>query len=320
MSSNRLFMPILDLSNQSPAILVLAKYALLAMLSLLISACTRTAEPTAITASIQPLAMVASELTKNTSISCCGIVASAEQYHHSSLAPSQVSAMKKAQVLLLVGNENYAQKAKQLVHDDARLLSLADEVVAGQVATVEHGSGDADHKLTGATAHAWLNPQRMLIFAERLTNILSKDFPQQAAQLSKNMTEFRSDLLASDATIAQILQPFTESQRHIRLIEVHKVLPEFASYYGVEIFAAIRDENDRAMSSKAFSALARQVSQSPEKYCLVSSEHDANEAVQMSEKLGARSVTYPLFSPSNSPVTYSKYLQTIAERLRSCAI
>lgn len=288
---------------------------------LAVQACEETRPSTQIVSSITPLSLVAQSLTQDTSISCCTNITKAEGYHQASLSPSQVKNIRGAELLLLVGNEAYAERALSYRPSQANVIELISHTMNAHDHHAGHIHDDIHHGENPASAHPWLNPQRVQGFAARFTEVLKDRYPNEAEKFEDNLQKFNAELEASNAEIAEMLQTLAEKNNQLRLIEMHEVLSEFAPFFGVEISAAIRDESDRAMGSKEFTELARKVSVQPERYCLVAALEDRVEASAMSDRLGVRLITYPLYAPDSSEsVSYASYLETIAQRLSDCLI
>ena len=289
-------------------------------------------------ASIPPLTAIAEALTTGTEIACCTELLASESPHNKRLAPSQLRKLKDAKIILVDGSEAFAPRILNLLEGEQMLLSLdnyashtgnrskALEAAAAPPIGDEHHDHSAEHdhqhhqhdegKQHGL--HRWLNSQRMLLLAERLGLELQTHYPRSAQKVVSNLAAFRAELAETDASIAKTLAEFSSSADAPELLELHRALPEFASYYGIDVPYFIRDENDQVIGAKAFADLLGKVNKNQNRFCLLASWQHRDEAKRMAKRLNIRLSYYHLLQLPEAG-SYPAYLRQIGDSISACS-
>jgi zinc transport system substrate-binding protein len=170
--------------------------------------------------------------------------------HTAQLTPSQVEAMKNADLIVVVGENLEAFLRKALENPDIarkKLFEAVDQpglkllpVRSGGLWEPHHHEGEAaghdgetgedhDHAHGGADPHIWMDPVNVKVIALALATTLGDLDKENAAKYQANAEKFAADLDKLSADLAEAVKPVRDK----RYIVFHDAYQYFEARFGM---------------------------------------------------------------------------------------
>jgi zinc transport system substrate-binding protein len=152
--------------------------------------------------------------------------------------------------------------------------------------------------------HIWLDPKRVKIQAETISQALKKTDPAHADEYEKNLKAFQADLDSVDAKIAGILAPLKGGKLYV----FHPAFGYFAESYGLTQIAV--EKEGKEPSPKQLSRLINKAKREGVRVIFVQPQYATKEARTVARAIGGAVV------PINPlPRDYLKNLEDMANSI-----
>lgn len=226
----------------------ISKLTALASATLIFSAATHAN----ILTSVKPLGFIASSVANGVTDTDVLVPAGASP-HDYSLKPSDVEKLKKADIVLWIGEDVDAFLEKSLTNlDYKRVLTISDfteiEPFLGKSAHHHHDEHEhvhnhehENHEHEHAEAekletnwHIWTSPEISKAVAQRLAQKLIKQYPEKQALIEQNLASFQRTLDEQNAKIKTQLIPFKDKGFFV----FHDAYGYFNDAYGLKQMGA----------------------------------------------------------------------------------
>lgn len=232
------------------------------------------------------------------------IVPANQSPHDFALKPSQLRALNKAALIVIVSEDFSPSLSRHLktLSPDNQIVNLSSSIP------------ETDSKHEHDDEHTWLNPQNAIIWLEQIAQaVASIDEPNRA--------EYELNAAKAIATLDNKFQVFTEQLANVRTAKYivhHDAYQHFAKAFGLAKPQAIALSDARAPSA----AKLKQIRTAGKNSHCIFSEVQHNDAIvdTVSAGLGLkRGILDPL--GSNIPIgpnLYGKLMQTLVESFSTC--
>ncbi|MEX2334944.1 MAG: zinc ABC transporter substrate-binding protein [Pseudohongiella sp.] len=300
------------------------------MLLLALGSSTAQAQATVVT-SIKPLQMIASAITEGVSEPEV-LIPSNQSYHHFTLRPSTLRAMRQADLLVWVGPEleTYLSDAVQQAGAHGQQL----QVLALPELQVHHAGMDgegsrevlipdeglhAGHKHKHADTidpHVWLNTRNALLIAQAISTALSELDPVNADQYGQNLDLFRQRLTGLEADIqAQALIP-ADSPYAV----YHNAFQYFERQFGLQHQLVFVESEELQPGVRHMMTVRRAVASTPLN-CLM--EDVTTQAATVDTLLGDKTLRRIRVDTvgqnlTSGPMAYIHMMDNLADAFRQC--
>lgn len=164
------------------------------------------AEKPAIVASVPPVAAITYAITEGV-FEPKTLLTGLQSPHHFSLKPSQLRAMRQADVLVLIhpDYERFLQKALATVPPEVTVIVLAD---APGLKKLPPRLADGHPAAKGFDPHLWLDPENVTIMGNFLSGELAKKYPEDAEHFRANAVKLQEKMAELRTGMASTLAPY----------------------------------------------------------------------------------------------------------------
>ena len=202
--------------------------------------------------------------------------------HNYEVLPSQMKDLAKSKAWLQIGLLTFedAWKGKMAeINKDLLIVNCSEGI--SLLAGDDHHEGDHDHGHEGAfDPHVWLAPAEVKILAQNTLNVLSKSFPDHAAEFKKNYTAFIQKTDSLSALIDQKLAPL----KNRNILIFHPALAYYARQFKLEQIPL--ELNGKEPSPKHMKDIVDLAHQQNIHVIFIQKEFDPAFAKQMAQEIG----------------------------------
>lgn len=224
-----------------------------------------------ITTSIQPLGLILSELTQNTSATIHVLIPANQSSHDFSLRPKDIMSLSRSDLVIWLGPEleHFFQKPiEQLAKtkSDHILTLLTAPNIKKQLLPLRSGAQWQDphhhhededhHETTSIDPHIWLSPKLMLEMARLITKKLIALNPAEANIYFTNFKRLASQLILIDKAYRQA---FIQSTH--RYLVLHDSYQYLEKSYHLPITGVLAIHPDRPSSIKMLREAQQRIAQ-----------------------------------------------------------
>ena len=259
------------------------------------------AQPT-VSASIQPLQLIAAALTDGISTPSL-LLGKGQDPHHPSLKPSQRQAMADADILLWVGPNLEGSLEKVIVSLEAQVLTLIKL------------DGLQTHLLRGGVdPHLWLNTYNAGVIAEALSQQLIQLDSKNAERYQSNLEDFQTGLLALNTAIMASLSQHNKKPYAV----YHNAFQYYEQQFGLQHVVSFTDDEELKPGIRQLLAIRETLEENQVACLLVEPEVNVDELSNVVPL--ANYVTVDVlgadFSPSKT--AYVDFMQALTNTMLEC--
>ncbi|WP_427980515.1 zinc ABC transporter substrate-binding protein ZnuA [Agarivorans sp.] len=264
--------------------------------------------------SIKPLQLLLSSLTEG-QYQIDYLVSPNVSPHDYALRPSDVRALRQADLVIWVGEELEPFLSKPLSQSDSQQLKLLDiaglELIKGEAEHEHHG--DHHHELD---PHIWLGPKQARSIARAVTEQLIEMQVKPAAELEQQLIRFNQKLDQLVSDIQQQLQPVQQQGYFV----FHDGYSYFERYFALNRLGEFTINPQRRPGAKTLQHIRQQLAQGKAQCIFAEPQFNGALLETISQDSGAKiSLLDPLgITVKNSANGYFDLLQQLANSYRDC--
>ena len=187
--------------------------------------------------SLSPLTSI-TEAIAGSKIEVIGLIPEGENSHEFEPAPSLVTILEKADVIILNGfnlETHVIELAKTSKKETTEIVLLADIHIPESNYKFDFSFPKENGN---PNPHTWTDPMLGLIFAEEITKRFSALDPDNSSYYQSNYESFKARIMDLDQLIKESVSSIPPNNR--KLLTYHDSFPYFAERYGLEIIGAIQ--------------------------------------------------------------------------------
>ena len=196
-----------------------------------------------------------------------------ESPHTQALTPTQLQALKQADLVIWIGPE-YESRWQQPLHQQVKpekILSLSQSPgltlypyrQQGISCDHEHNQechhGHEGHSHSGNDGHIWLDPRNAKVIAQAIAQEIIKLDPEHKAIYEKNLAEFLTKLIDLEYDLHDLLVSVWDK----RYLVYHDGLQYFDRCFRVQMTASLVAEPDLPPNTQDFLRLKKLLSETP---------------------------------------------------------
>lgn len=281
---------------------------------------------------IKPLGFIANAITDGVTDTEVLLPISASP-HDYNLKPSDVEKLKKAQLVVWIGEEMemFLEKSIDKLPED-KVLTLEDvEAIKAMVEKDDddddhhhahkpkhshhHGQGH-DHHDHDENWHIWLSPTAGELIAEQIAERLSQQMPSQAAKIAENLAHFKTALKAKNVELTQQLS----GMKNVGYYTFHDAYGHFEDAYGLKSLGAFTINPTVAPGAKTLNAIKKNINKHRAQ-CLFAEPQFTPKVIESLSK--NTKVKVGKLDPLGEKVAMSKeaypqFLQSLADQFSQC--
>jgi manganese/zinc/iron transport system substrate-binding protein len=158
-----------------------------------------------------------------------GLMGSGVDPHLYKASEGDVSKLAQADIIFYNGlhlEGKLVEVFEKMQHQDINTIALADTIDKSTLIGSDYFASNYD-------PHVWFNIAYFKQFTNKVTQILSENDPENAAQYAKNETDYLVKLTVLEGTINSIIQTLPEEKRI--LVTAHDAFNYFGKNYGFEV-------------------------------------------------------------------------------------
>ena len=207
---------------------------------LLIAGCsshTTTTDHYVAVTSLSPLTSI-TEAIAGSKIEVIGLIPEGENSHEFEPAPSLVTTLEKADVIILNGfnlETHVIELAKTSKKETTDIVLLADIHIPESNYKFDFSFPEENGH---PNPHTWTDPMLGLTFAEEITKRFTDLDPDNSDYYQSNYESFKARIMDLDQLIKDSVSSIPPNNR--KLLTYHDSFPYFAERYGLEIIGAIQ--------------------------------------------------------------------------------
>ncbi len=265
--------------------------------------------------SIKPLQLIVSSLSEG-ELNVDYLVSPNVSPHDYALRPSDVRALRQADLVIWVGDELEPFLSKPLSQTSASQLTLLDipqlELIDGDEGH-EHHHGDHHHEVD---PHIWLGPNEAKLIAAAITEQLIAKMPEDKAKLEQQLERFNQELAKVVSSINLQLQAVKQQGYFV----FHDGYSYFEREFGLNRLGEFTINPQRRPGAKSLLNIRQQLEQGKAKCIFAEPQFDGALLESISQHSGAQiSLLDPLgISVSNNKNGYFELLQQLADSYHEC--
>jgi len=158
-----------------------------------------------------------------------GLMGSGVDPHLYKASEGDVSKLAQADIIFYNGlhlEGKLVEVFEKMQHQDINTIALADTIDKSTLIGSDYFASNYD-------PHVWFNIAYFKQFTNKVTQILSENDPENAAQYAKNETDYLAKLTVLEGTINSIIQTLPVEKRI--LVTAHDAFNYFGKNYGFEV-------------------------------------------------------------------------------------
>ncbi|WP_411993223.1 zinc ABC transporter substrate-binding protein ZnuA [Agarivorans sp. DSG3-1] len=282
---------------------------------MLIAAPSWAANPN-ILVSIKPLQLIVTSLTEG-ELAVDYLVSPNVSPHDYALRPSDVRAIREADLLIWVGDELEPFLSKPLSQTDTSQLALLD------LPGLDHIDGDKGHEHHDheghhhdVDPHIWLGPSEARVIAAAITEKLISKMPETSEHFQQQLTRFNQHLDKLEQSIGQQLAPVQQQGYFV----FHDGYSYFERQFALNRLGEFTINPQRRPGAKSLLNIRQQLEQGKAKCIFAEPQFDGALLESISQHSGAKiSMLDPLgISVNNNKDGYFELLQQLADAYSDC--
>jgi zinc transport system substrate-binding protein len=264
--------------------------------------------------SIKPLQLIISSLSEG-ELNVDYLVSPNVSPHDYALRPSDVRALRSAELVIWVGDELEPFLSKPLSQTTAMQLTLLDiaglDLIDGDTGHDHHEGHHHD-----VDPHIWLGPQEASLIATAITEQLVKLMPEDKAKLEQQLVAFKHKLGQTVSDINQQLEP-VQSQGYFVF---HDGYSYFEREFALNRIGEFTINPQRRPGAKSLLHIRQQLEQGKAKCIFAEPQFDGALLESISQHSGAEiSLLDPLgINVNNNKDGYFKLLHELADSYYEC--
>ncbi|WP_026958242.1 zinc ABC transporter substrate-binding protein ZnuA [Aliagarivorans taiwanensis] len=242
-------------------------------------ACQSSAEPVILT-SIKPLQLLVTSLYQE-QVSTDYLVDPRFSPHDYALRPSDIRKLRRADLIIWVGEELEPYLGKPLDHfptPQLEVMALSD--ITLRAAAQQYDDGH-NHELD---PHVWLDIEIMQRLAERLTEKVIQLEPENAELRRAQLAEFSDRLATTEQRLQQQLSPHQEKGYFV----FHDAYGYFESHFGMNRLGEFTINPQQRPGARTLSRIRQQLSQQQAHCIFAEPQFDGAILRGVSEETGAQ--------------------------------
>lgn len=222
--------------------------------------------------SIRPLELIVKEILPEGHNVLC-IMGKNSNPHLYQLKTSDLELLNRADLIVLVGFEQWANKVQSMFKD--KVLMFSEDVFEKDFEEDEH---------------LWLDPVNVLVFSHMLMLSLSRLEPNLAEKLEANWVDFSKRLLERLWLWKEKLAPV----KNRIIVEVHPALTHLAKRFNLGEIFALETGHEVGLTTKKLAELTKLVKKGLVKHLFVDEHVESAAALKLAEQLNLQPVTIDL--------------------------
>lgn len=243
--------------------------------------------------SIRPMELIVKEFLPDEHKVVC-LMPEGTNPHLYQLKASDLKALNEADLIVLVGFEEWAEKVQKAFPSKT--------VIFGEAVFEKDFEEDV---------HLWLDPVNVLVFSHRLVSKLSQIDPNSSKELENNWTNFSKRLFERLWVWYEKLQPLKGKP----IVEVHPALVHFAKRFGLGQIFALETGHEEGLTTKKLAELTKLVRISGVRYIFVDEHVESSAALKLAKQLNLEPITIDLMGWQAT--SYVHLIDSLVERLTS---
>lgn len=248
-----------------------------------------------IAVSIRPLELIVKHiLPEGHSVVC--IMDEGANPHLYQLKTSDLRILNEADVIVLVGLEEWAKKVVDMFTD--KTMVFADDIFEKDFEQNEH---------------LWLDPVNVLLFSHKLMLKFSQIEPASFEKFEANWQDFSKRLLEK-------LWLWYEKMRHLKgktIVEVHPALTLFAERFGIGQIFGLETGHEQGLTTKKLSELTNLVRKGIVKHILIDEHVEGSAALNLAKQFDLEPIFVDLMGWEAND--YFDLMDSIVQKVSSIA-
>ena len=282
---------------------------------LLLSPFSFAQEPLKVVTTVKPLQLVANAIVADLG-DVDVLIPPGASPHHYSLKPSDMRLLRASDLVIWVGPdmEQFLSKTiKQLNVPVMQLLESDTEEPHHHhhEESLEH----EEHDHHGVDPHIWMDPLVMLQAAERLTEKLSAQAPQHAAQLEINFEAFKQEVLTADHRMSEQLSTYQDKG----FVVFHDAFSRLVEHYNLKQLAFFTVDPAQAPGAKKLAHIQEMLHKLEARCVFVEPQFKADIVQRF---VAGKPIRVGLLDPLAIDVTleagYIGYMQQMTQSIITC--
>lgn len=203
--------------------------------------------------------------------------------------PSDMKKITEAKIFVIIGSglEFWAERAiRSAARKDLKVVVLSKGMPLIHESHETHAHGKAEEHHAGDTAdpHIWLDPLLAKEITGRITAALIDLDPGRKAYYEKRSVEFRKELNALDARIAEAVRGFKTKE----YVTFHAAWNYFSKRYGLRVAEVIEESPGKEASPKHLARIVKHIKQSGSKVVFAEPQFNPKMAEVIAREAGAQ--------------------------------
>ena len=248
-----------------------------------------------IAVSVRPLELIVRHiLPEGHSVVC--IMDKGTNPHLYQLKTSDLRILNEADVIVLVGLEEWAKKVVDMFTDKTMVF--------------EDGIFEKDFE---QDEHLWLDPVNVLLFSHKLMLRFSQIEPASAERFERNWQDFSKRLLEK-------LWLWYERMRHLKgktIVEAHPALTLFAERFSIGQIFGLESGHEQGITAKRLAELANLVKKGAVRHILIDEHVEGSAALNLAKQFDLEPIFVDLMGWEAND--YLELVDSIVEKLASIA-
>lgn len=240
-----------------------------------------------VAASVAPIANVV-ETIAGDEVKVVALVPPGVDSHTFEPSPATARILNEADIAFFNGlslEEPTIQMARKNMARESQMVMLGEEAITPDAYVYDFSFPRSGGK---PNPHLWMNPILTLRYAEIISEVLAKRYPQSAPVFKGNYEKFASQIDALDQAIFAAIATIPTNQR--KLLTYHDSFAYFAPRYGMSVIGAAQLSNFQEPSAAEIASLIEQVRSSGVRAIFGSEVFPSRVLEQVARETGAQYV------------------------------